>query len=110
MAKDTKQKDLWLGRVKRWGEIVLRVLGTSVSRVIMVSVAVIVLGWLMYRNVLIPLQSDVAAPGGISLQPPVIDVALLESISDERVVRSRYVPQSFSAYDQLFTTVVVPSP
>lgn len=86
----------------RWAARSLSVLSSTWGRWLLLTVAVIVAGYLLYLSVWVPLRQEAILPAGITPTNPELEVTVLQEINAQRAARAQSVRHNFSRYNQLF--------
>lgn len=76
------------------------------GRLLLVAITVVVVGFLLYRSIWIPLNQEATLPAGISPTNPELAADVLNNINADRTARTQRARQNFSRFTNLF----VPSP
>jgi hypothetical protein len=81
----------------------MRWLASSLLRIFIVTIAVLITAYLLYTNVWENLLNSVALPAGVSSENIKLNTELLKSINDQRISRVEHQAQPF-ALDVIFQT------
>lgn len=80
----------------------LNAMSSGLGRISIITLGVIVAGYLMYHSTWMPLQQTAALPAGISPTNPELTVSALQDINADRTTRVQSVRRNFSRYTTLF--------
>lgn len=84
------------------GGVILGWLATSMARLMSMTVAVLLLGYLLYVTAWKPVVKEVELPPWVLPVNPAINVEVLQEINAQRVARVQSVRRSFTSFESLF--------
>lgn len=86
----------------RWGSESGRILASRGGRVVIVLLALILTGVMVYQTVWLPLHRAATLPNGVAPTNPELVVDVLKAINTQRVQRGQAVRPNFGRYYGLF--------
>lgn len=103
--KTTAQKAV-MGYLSTGGKTIALTLAGRNVRLGLMTISLLVAGWLLYIDVYKPISDPVSLPIGVTPNNPELDSQSLQTINNERVSRGQYLPKSFQSYNQFFLSVL----
>lgn len=97
-------------KIKQASLSALRFLAGSTVYYILLTIAVLIVAWMLWVNVWQPLQEEAGLPGNLSGQNPGLQEELVQGINDGRRHRLEYRAKSYNGYQRLFNPLPSVSP
>jgi len=79
-----------------------RYLSSGIGRTIIILIAGIITGYIIYQSIWLPLRQAAVLPAGVSPNNPELSRTILQDINAARTERQQSVRLNFSRYNLLF--------